>query len=67
MNTSEDNSRSLIGRNKMNVKINSLVSKSPEHLHCFKFSEKHGHKLVQSGYRTYVNSRGYGFNLVVTP
>lgn len=51
----------------MNVKMNSLVSKTPEHLCCLKSTEKPGHKLMQSEYCTYVNSRGYGFNLVVTP
>lgn len=52
---------------KMNVKINSIVSKSPECLHCLKSTEKHRHKLAQSGYHAYVSSTGYGFNLVVTP
>lgn len=66
-NISEDNSLSLTEINKMNVKINSLVSKSPEQLSCFKSTEKRGHSPVQSGYRPYVNSRGDGFNLVVTP
>lgn len=64
---SEDNFLSLRERNKMNVKINSLVFKSPGHLYCLKSTEKPGHKLMQSEYCTYVNSRGYGFNLVVTP
>lgn len=67
MNISEDNSLSLTETNKMNVKINSLVSKSPEQFSCLKSTEKRGHSPMQSGYCPYVNSRGYGFNLVVTP
>lgn len=67
MNISEDNSLSLTETNKMNVKINSLVSKSPKQFSCLKSTEKRGHSPMQSGYRPYVNRRGYGFNLVVTP
>ena len=51
----------------MDVKRKSLVLKSPEHLYCLRLMQKAGHKPVQSGGCHSANSRGYGFNLAVTP
>lgn len=48
-NRSEDNSLCLTEQNQKDVKIKSLVPKSPEHLYCLRFTQQHGHKLVQSG------------------